>query len=420
MPNRRSPKIEESPHAHQWLLQNSAPAKNFYRIRDLLCTYYAGANHGYIDRREPLAEYRFDPVAEDLLLNFVYISARAKHSLVRFYINDQKLKGPWKNRWRVLKSATGTDLAAVDFTLTSDAKLDELETFIRTTKTFSGRPSLPQSTKSSTPDKKNWFHAAGIVWPLLTAAAARGTTVTYGDIAPHIQTNALSVGRALGPIQDYCLQSQLPPLTAIVVGKISGEPGGGFVAWDTDDMDSAHEMVFDFKWPSINNPFQGFGESDTIDSFASAIVGDPKAAADVYRKVRVRGVAQQIFRRALMTAYECRCAFCGFGFAAALEAAHIISWEEATAAQRLDPTNGMLLCSSHHKLVDAGLMTISRSLKVVYYDPEMEEDNYSESDEALTARLHGQSIHLPKEERHRPNPEYLRAAHEKVEWGDLP
>lgn len=419
MPKRRSPKVEDSPHAHQWLKDNPAPAKILYRIKNLLCRHYTGDNHGYINRHEPLAEYRFDPAPGDSLLWFCYISTRAKHTLVRFYVNEDKLKSPWKRRWRVLKSAVGTDLAAIDFTLASDTPIDELEAFIKTTQTFSGNSAQHLREESGEPHK-NWFHAAKTVWPLLTDAAAQGNTITYGEIAPHIETNPLSVGRALGPIQDYCLQNHLPPLTSIVVGKTSSEPGAGFIAWDIDDVRSAHAKVFEFRWSSIDNPFAGFGESDTIASFASKIVADPGAGADVYAKVRVRGIAQLIFRRALMTAYDCRCAICGFGFPDALEAAHIIPWGKATRAQRLDPANGLLLCASHHKLVDAGLMTVSRSLKVVYYDPDMDEDNYSEFDEALTVRLHGQSIHLPKEERHRPNPEYLRQAHEDVKWGDLP
>lgn len=268
-------------------------------------------------------------------------------------------------------------------------------------------------------ENKNWFHAAGIVWPMLTDAAARGNTITYGNIAPHIQTNPLSVGRALGPIQDYCLENHLPPLTAIVVGKTSNEPGAGFIAWDIDDVGSAHTKVFEFRWSSIDNPFGGFDEYDTIESLASEIVSTPHAAAAIYRKVRVRGVAQLIFRQALLSAYECRCAICGLSFSAALEAAHIIPWNKATPGQRLDPANGLLLCASHHKLLDANLMTVSRLLKVVYYDPDMADGDYSEFDGALTARLHGKPIHLPKEERLRPNPEYLRQVHIDTKWGDL-
>lgn len=269
-------------------------------------------------------------------------------------------------------------------------------------------------------ESKNWFYAAKIVWPLLTEAAAQGKTLTYGEIAPKIQTNPLSVGRALGPIQDYCLQNHLPPLTAIVIGKISNEPGTGFIAWDIEDVSTAHAKVFEFQWANVDNPFAGFDESDTIESLASEIVSAPHAAAAIYRKVRVRGIAQLIFRRALISAYECRCAICGFGFAAALEAAHIIPWAKASHSQRLEPANGLLLCASHHKLVDANLMTVSRSLKVVYFDPQMVENDYEEFEKAFTVRFHGKPIRLPRDERHRPKPEYLYQVHRDAEWGDLP
>jgi hypothetical protein len=35
--------------------------------------------------------------------------------------------------------------------------------------------------------------------------------------------------------QDFCWESRLPPLTAIVIGKSSKLPGSGFFAWDVDD-----------------------------------------------------------------------------------------------------------------------------------------------------------------------------------------
>jgi putative restriction endonuclease len=57
---------------------------------------------------------------------------------------------------------------------------------------------------------KNWDHAAGVVWPVLTDAAKNRKVITYGTIAPLIGTNPLNVGRALGPIQDFCLEDRLP------------------------------------------------------------------------------------------------------------------------------------------------------------------------------------------------------------------
>jgi len=103
-------------------------------------------------------------------------------------------------------------------------------------------------------ERKNWLHAAGIIWSRLTEAAQQRKTIFYGDISPLISTVPLNVGRALGPIQDYCLETRRPPLTAIVVGKTTGEPGTGFVGWDVGDLASALDLVFDFQWMTVDNP----------------------------------------------------------------------------------------------------------------------------------------------------------------------
>ena len=60
------------------------------------------------------------------------------------------------------------------------------------------------------------------------------------------------------------------------------------------------------------------GPDDTQAAFAAALVADPDSAGDVYARVKVRGVVQSVFRRALMTAYDEACAFCGLQFHAAL------------------------------------------------------------------------------------------------------
>ena len=79
---------------------------------------------------------------------------------------------------------------------------------------------------------KNWNYAAGIIWPMLTERASHKKTITYGEIAPHVGTVPLGVGKALGPIQDYCLEMNIPPLTSIVIRQDVKIPGDGFIAWN--------------------------------------------------------------------------------------------------------------------------------------------------------------------------------------------
>jgi putative restriction endonuclease len=267
---------------------------------------------------------------------------------------------------------------------------------------------------------KNWEHAAGILWPLLTEAAQKKETLTYGELAPSVHTNPLSVGRALGPIQDYCLESRLPPLTAIVIGSTTGVPGGGFIAWDVDDLKTAHAAVFTFNWTSTANPYGGFGQTDTTESLARHLIQNPEAAADLYAKVKVRGTAQAIFRAALLQTYDGSCAVCGFSFEEALDAAHLKPWPKCNHAERLDPTNGLLLCASHHRLFDAGMITLSESFKVIYADPQMKNGSYSEADKSLSIDLHNRAAYLPSDSKHRPSLQFLRAHHQEKKWGNVP
>lgn len=255
---------------------------------------------------------------------------------------------------------------------------------------------------------RNWIHLAGVIWPLLTEAGSAGETLTYTKVAPTIATNPLSVGLALGPIQTYCMENRLPPLTAVVVGKNSGMPGGGFVAWDVDDLAAALSAVAAYNWELIGNPFAGFGAEDTEDTFAEALIDDPGNAVDVYHRVRDRGMAQRIFRRALLLAYDERCAFCGLAFPDALEAAHIVPWSSCEPAQRLDVRNGVLLCASHHRLFDRNIMWLQDNFLITYYDPEEKDGRYRKVDRAFTIALHGSNIRLPKDPTHHPDSANLR------------
>jgi len=107
--------------------------------------------------------------------------------------------------------------------------------------------------------RKNWRVAAALVWPVLATAAKHHAKVTYGDLAPLIPTSPRAVGRALNPIQDFCLDHGLPPLTAIVVAKATRRPGDGFIAAVPGGLEAAQRSVFSFDWSEVRNPFDGSG-----------------------------------------------------------------------------------------------------------------------------------------------------------------
>lgn len=260
---------------------------------------------------------------------------------------------------------------------------------------------------------KNWEHAAGVLWPILVDAAKEERNPTYSELAPLINTNPLSVGRALGPILFHCMDYRLPPLTSIVVGKNTGIPGDGFRAWDVDDIDSAYEMVYQYDWSVINNPFEGFGENDTTESLSATLIESPEKSKAIYNKIKVRGPAQAVFRAALLKAYDNECAICGLSFTEALEAAHILPWSKSSHGERISPSNGLLLCASHHKLFDAGWLKINEDLKVIHVDEEYDDNYYGEADKAATVDFDNKLLTLPEDKRLWPSLGLIRKRYAK-------
>lgn len=254
------------------------------------------------------------------------------------------------------------------------------------------------------------------MWPLLVERAGLRKTIFYKEIAVKIGTHHRHVRHALGPIQAYCLDAKLPPLTAIVISKSKGRPGLGFIAWDMADLEHGNAEIFSFNWDNQPNPFGGFASGDTITSLGQQLAEHPDKAATVYARIKVREIAQRIFRSALITAYSGRCAMCRLGFEEALEGAHIIPLSGLTAALKIDPRNGLLLCSSHHRLFDYNYLTINSKYRIVCSDPTMALGGYEDSDKAMTSSLSGRKITLPADRRLWPSIELLSKRNEDNEW----
>jgi putative restriction endonuclease len=177
--------------------------------------------------------------------------------------------------------------------------------------------------------------------------------------------------------------------------------------------------VWAFDWGAVANPFAGVGVADDLDSLATELVETPDASARVYAKLPSRGLGQQIFRRALLKAYKSQCAFCGLSFEHALDAAHIWPWSKCEPHEKLDPSNGVLLCSTHHKLFDAHLLTFDGDLRIVYFDAGEHEGSYTDADRKMSVGVHRSAMRVPDDFRLRPRPVFLNRRNESAEWGDL-
>lgn len=106
------------------------------------------------------------------------------------------------------------------------------------------------------------------------------------------------------------------------------------------------------------------------------------------------------FRGRVLRAYEYRCAICGFDIRIdhtpiGLEAAHI-KWH--TAGGPDEESNGLALCTLHHKLFDRGAFTLSKRLEVLVSD----RANGTASFNEWLLKYHGKKLAAPQRETYKP------------------
>ncbi len=152
-------------------------------------------------------------------------------------------------------------------------------------------------------------------------------------------------------------------------------------------------------------------------SFPASVHEDILSAVglDLPLHVAVRASRDPGFRSRVLTAYEYRCAVCGFdvrlgSVSLGIEAAHI-KWHQAGGPDV--EANGLALCVLHHKLFDRGAFTVSASGRV-----ELSEQLHGSTGfrELLLAH-HGKPVRPPPNPTHRPEGQYLAWHHKEVFQG---
>jgi putative restriction endonuclease len=129
-------------------------------------------------------------------------------------------------------------------------------------------------------------------------------------------------------------------------------------------------------------------------------VKDPVSSSDLPDPIRDQG-----FRRAIVEAYDHRCAISGIriltsDYHTAVEAAHIIPW---SVSHNDDPRNGLALSKLCHWAFEEGLLTISNDY-AIRLSPELAA---SQNAPGYLGTLEGRSVYLPEDPRLQPGLEYL-------------
>ena len=136
--------------------------------------------------------------------------------------------------------------------------------------------------------------------------------------------------------------------------------------------------------------------------------GDPIERRYAVRETRVR-LHQARFRARVLPAYANQCTICRLKETRLLDAAHIVADRELAG----EPTvsNGLCLCSIHHRAFDEDLVGVSPDY-VVRVHPRLLDDEDGPMLELLK-RADGSAIVLPRSARKRPDRELLAVRFER-------
>ena len=229
-----------------------------------------------------------------------------------------------------------------------------------------GRARLIAQRKDSEPrgGKVNQEQRAALVWDFLQQKAREGRLTSYSDVEAATGIHHRHLGRPLDLVEEACAREKTPRLAILAVDKTEMKPGRGFLWEEGYSLEEEIARVYAFPWHTLRNPFEYARAGETEESLARQLLSGPDHSLDVYRRVRVRGPAQKIFRTALLDAYGRACAFCGFAVEESLEAAHIHAWAKCGERDRMNPRNGLLLCANHHRMFDAHKIRITPDYKL--------------------------------------------------------
>lgn len=133
-----------------------------------------------------------------------------------------------------------------------------------------------------------------------------------------------------------------------------------------------------------------FVQSSTTGEQVDAFISNTNET-ETTRIVKFR-LRQQFFRRMILSAYG-SCCVCGIPVQSLLVASHIIPWRDRKDL-RLNPYNGVCLCSLHDKAFDQGLMTILPNYHVLISSVIKTYLPHEALESGLT-RYDGQEIQLP-------------------------
>lgn len=156
---------------------------------------------------------------------------------------------------------------------------------------------------------------------------------------------------AAGSLRGPCFLALDDPAVAAAWGEAPAAiPGPGSHRYAFPDF-AALTAALQVLWPLMRDI-----PDDPLAAFAARTADLPRATEA--ERLAVQRIGQDIFRARLMADWQGRCPLTGITEPALLRASHIVPWAACESdADRLDPTNGLLLSALWDAAFDAGLAT---------------------------------------------------------------
>ena len=207
----------------------------------------------------------------------------------------------------------------------------------------------------------NKYEQADLIWPVIKESAKNNKIITYGDVSRQVGARHSRWRHALGLIQEWVIDNNLPRITGIVVhGDIAAKPGEGFLYPPGKSLKQVQDEIFLFDWNSFNPKWTE--AVNIIDNSNQTDEPDYKVPDIIVNSIG-RGIFQKIFRERIMKNYNYQCSLCEISIPELLVAGHIVPWS-IDNENRLNPRNGILLCVLHDKLYENDYIGIDQNGKV--------------------------------------------------------
>ncbi len=178
---------------------------------------------------------------------------------------------------------------------------------------------------------------------------------------------------------------------------------GGFIEPIAQKFQRNHRLAFEVTHDLLDSHFPVTYHEDILQTVG---ISYPTQIRIYPIQMRTSRPRDPKFRENILNAYDYKCAVCGFDVRlrhqlVGLEAAHI-KWHRALGPDI--ESNGIALCSLHHKLFDRGVFRLSLELDILVSDRAYGGNGFQD----WLMKFHSEKINFPQRRSYYPDEEFIK------------